>query len=211
LTSVGSDEWEARKAEMVEEALAEAVRLQNFPDGPAKTFDSFDESVKGTAGMVKSARRFAADEGPPILILVGRFGSGKTHIAQAIGRAYVEQGHSARYETAARMLTALRATQAPDSADSLDGWLRWYEEQTVLILDDLGSKDAAETAWARDVVKEIIDHRLESRSRLVITTNLSRPQMDTCMGPRIASRLYENNPKLKTVEMVTVTAGDYRA
>ena len=211
LASVGSEEWEAVKAVRTEEALAETVRLQNFPDGPARTFDSFDVSVKGTASMVESARRFAAEEGPEVLVLVGQFGCGKTHIAQAVGRAYVEQGRSARYEIVARMLTKLRATQAPDSAYSLDDWLRWYEGRTVLILDDLGSKDAAETAWGREVVKEIIDHRLDSRSRLVITTNLSRPLMDRCMGERIASRLYENNPKLKTVEMVTVTAGDYRA
>ncbi|QDE99865.1 hypothetical protein BHS05_30775 [Myxococcus xanthus] len=136
-----------------------------------KTLDGFDFNKKmnrrlvfelATGGFVKR-REDALFLGPP--------GSGKSHIAQALGRAVIQpQGHRVLYREAHHLLEEL-------AESSIDGTRRQkldaLTSAPLRIIDDLGMRKRPATA-AEDLL-ELIMRRYERASTL-ITSN--RPVED---------------------------------
>ena len=103
-------------------------------------------------------------------LFVGPPGSGKSHLAQAIGRAVIHQGYRVLYREAHTLLEEL--------ADAtLDGTRKAYLAELaavpLLIIDDLGMRKLPHTA-AEDLL-ELIMRRYERASTL-LTSN--RPVED---------------------------------
>jgi DNA replication protein DnaC len=70
----------------------------------------------------------------PILFL-GESGTGKTHLATALGMAAASQGHAVRFVSAAQLITEL--VEARDARE-LGRVVGRYSRVEVLILDELG-------------------------------------------------------------------------
>jgi DNA replication protein DnaC len=74
------------------------------------------------------------------VLLVGRTGTGKSHIAQALGHRACRAGHQVLFVSATDMLKQLRAARADGSHDRR---LARFTGVDVLVLDDLGIKALA--------------------------------------------------------------------
>lgn len=100
------------------------------------------------------------------VILIGSYGTGKTHIAIALGVSACRQGKRVRFYTAARLINELLEAQAQLRSGKLEASLAKCD---VIILDELGfvpfSKEGAEALFT------FCSSRYE-RGSLVITTNL---------------------------------------
>ena len=99
------------------------------------------------------------------VLLLGAPGTGKSHLAQAIGRAVIQQGYRVAYREAHALLEEL--------ADAtLDGTRKDYLANLatvpLLIIDDLGMRKLPHTA-AEDLL-ELIMRRYERTSTL-LTSN----------------------------------------
>ncbi len=133
------------------------------------------------------------------LLLQGKFGCGKTHIAAAVANFTVSIGVPTLFITVPDLLDTLRNTyQVPDIT---------FEEQfnevkriPFLILDDFGTQNA--TPWAQEKLFQIINYRYINRLPLVVTTNLGLDQIEE----RISSRLQD--PDL--VARIRIMAPDFR-
>lgn len=97
-------------------------------------------------------------------------GTGKSHLAQAIGQAAIQQGYRVLYREAHRLLEELAEAAIDDTRKQLMDFLT---SVPLLILDDLGMRKLPLTA-AEDLL-EIIMRRYERASTLV-TSN--RPVED---------------------------------
>jgi DNA replication protein DnaC len=154
-----SDELGRRSDRLLERRRKQA----GFRD-PQKTLDNFDFDFNkkmyrslifdlATAAFI-GRREDALFLGPP--------GTGKSHLAQAIGQAAIQQGHRVLYREAHTLLDELA-----DAA--LDGtrreFVEWLVSMPLLILDDLGMRKLPMTA-AEDLL-EIIMRRYERASTLV--------------------------------------------
>jgi DNA replication protein DnaC len=98
-------------------------------------------------------------------LFLGPPGTGKSHLAQAIGQAVIQQGYKVLYRETHTLLDEL----ADASLDgSRKGYIEWIVSLPLLILDDLGMRKLPLTA-AEDLL-EIIMRRYE-RASTIVTSN----------------------------------------
>ncbi len=145
-----------------------------------------------------SARQFATHH-KGWLILQGKYGCGKTHLAAAIANEAVEMGVPTLFITVPDLLDTLRFAYN-DPEFTFEERFEEIRRVPLLILDDFGTQNA--TQWAQEKLFQIVNFRYINRLPLVVTTNLSIDDIE----PRIRSRLQD--PELVT--SVQIHAPDYR-
>ena len=134
------------------------------PDRTLDTFDwSFNKKMNRALVYDLATGRFIAQREDGLFL--GPPGTGKSHLAQAIGRAVLQQGYRVRYREAHVLLEEI--------ADAtLDGTRKTYFADLaavpLLIIDDLGMRKLPHTA-AEDLL-EVILRRYE-RASTVLTSN----------------------------------------
>ncbi len=101
------------------------------------------------------------------LILVGGTGTGKTHLATALGVAAIHAGKRVRFYNAVDMVNQLEKEKAQGRAGSL---ARQLTQMDGVILDELGYLPFPESGGA--LLFHLIS-QLYERTSLIITTNLS--------------------------------------
>jgi DNA replication protein DnaC len=164
-------------------------------------FDNFETSHDQSLDRALRATEAFAEEPRGWLVLVGRVGCGKTHLAAAIKNERDGHGLQTLFKTAPDLLDYLRATYAPDSNVTYDRGFDAIRNTDVLILDDYGAHSS--TPWAQEKLFQLLNHRYNARLPTVITTNqpLDRPPQVAAGAPsqelRILSRL--TDPDLSTV------------
>jgi DNA replication protein DnaC len=136
---------------------------------PGKTLDTFDFDFNKKLDRARifelaTGRFIAAHEDA---LFLGPPGTGKSHLAQAIGHAAIQQGYRVRYSEAHGLLDELAEA-------SVDGSRRekMTELATVplLIIDDLGMRKLPATA-AEDLL-ELVMRRYERASTLLTSNHL---------------------------------------
>ena len=150
---------------------ARRVQQAGFRD-QGKTLDTFDfdfnKKMNRRLVFDLATGRFVAQHEDGLLL--GPPGTGKSHLAQAIGFAVIQQGHRVCYREAHVLLDELADAQL---AGTRKDYLRHVTTVPLLVIDDLGMKRLAHTA-AEDLL-EIVMRRYERASTL-ITSN--RPVED---------------------------------
>jgi len=167
------------------------------------TFANFAER-KGTEDAMEVALDFTVGNSPPIIVFAGPPGSGKTHLLEAIGRQFLDQGRTVRYELVAYLLQRLRSSYNVEADSHV---MEVCYGADVLLLDDLGLEKPSD--WVVEQLTSLIDERWRNNRLLAIGTNENHATIEERLGPRLASRLFDRTSgKSKVVYLVT---GDYRA
>ncbi len=153
------------------------------------------------------ANIFAKNEGPQILVFVGGTGVGKSHLLEAIGRAYLDRGTRVRYELVGELADAFRHASSVKS--EMDPWelLNWYQAFPLLMLDDLGMERT--TDFATEKITTLVEDRIMNGGRLVVATNLDKDDIAEHFSARLASRLFDVSDR-ETTLMIPIAATDYR-
>ena len=172
--------------------LERAATLDNFKPNPA-----YPDLLKARSAV----QDWIDGEGPPILLLAGRRGVGKTHLAEAANLTLELRRLPRRYFTDRSLDLMIRRSFDDDSTDAL---LHELEKERHLIIDDFGT--VARAAAILSLVDDIINLRWErarkTDARTLITTNLAPDEL----APRMRSRL-QDATRARTV---VIAAPDYR-
>jgi DNA replication protein DnaC len=148
-------------------ALAGRIRAAAFP--VAKDFDTYDFSALPSLPKQKMLELARGDwiEQHYNCCLIGNAGTGKTHLATALGLAACRQGKRTRFFTAAGLVTQLEEAQ---QQHRLDRFLGQLDRAELLICDELGYLSFSRAG--AELLFQVFADRYERRS-LLLTSNLA--------------------------------------
>jgi len=169
------------------------TRLERMSNLGALTRFTFDNMVPAgrneESGWFERAYQAARDYAlNPVgwLVFTGSSGSGKTHLAAAIANARVVAGEPALFMVVPDLLDHLRASYEPDENDmGFDQLFEQVRNAPLLILDDVDTGSGS--AWAREKLFQVVNHRFNASLPTVFTTT-TRPQQ---LDERLATRLLD--------------------
>jgi DNA replication protein DnaC len=173
-----------------EKAIYEKRRLQiqetsNLRDLMDKKFSNFDPRVSQEIKEAYQITKKYAQDPYGWLVIMGKTGCGKTHLAAAIANQYLETGASVLFSTVSDLLDHLRATFVPSAEIVYDQLFARMREASLLILDDLGAQQSS--SWANEKLFQLLNYRYNLKIPTVITTNITPGQ--GYIEERIRSRM----------------------
>lgn len=196
----------AWRKQRVDELVSQSGIRKRFQ---GRTFERFIKDTPGRKHAYKIARDYAEQftekarvtgEG---LYIEGNNGTGKTHLAAAIGLYLTEKEYSVVMKTSFDLLDEIKKA-FDDQTRSEHQIMRAYRECDLLIIDDLGKEQC--TDWSMSVLYSIINDRYEAMRPTIITTNFGEQDLISVLTPKdhgsqkieaIISRLTEVNRMLK--------------
>ncbi len=192
---------QARVNEARRQRLIAQSKIEQLAAFQEETFDSFLFWLPGVRQAYELAKQFAET---PVgwLVLAGNNGCGKTHLAVAIAKRCLEDGHTVLFAVVPDLLDQLRSAFAPMAEETFDEEFAKMREVEVLILDDLGSEQS--TGWAIEKLFQLLNYRYNARLATVFTTNKMNLEG---IAPRLRSRLSDRR-LVRTVTLVD--AQDFR-
>jgi DNA replication protein DnaC len=152
------------------------VREAGFP--VIKTLDGFDFTALPSLnkGLVIELARCEYIQKRENLLAVGNSGTGKTHIAIALGLAACHEGHKVSFFTAAGLISAL--TEARDEK-ALLRFRKKLSRRELVIVDEFGYVPFSKTG--AELLFEFFAERYE-RGSVIVTTNLPFDQWTEVLG-----------------------------
>ncbi|MCC6803140.1 MAG: ATP-binding protein [Anaerolineae bacterium] len=186
-------------------------QLSSLPFYAGMTFDNFDTRTalspddRQNLERVFAAARSYAQQPQGWFVLLGNYGSGKTHLAAAIANVQQERGNLVVFITVPDLLDHLRTTFSPGSSVTFDRRFQTVRSVPLLVLDDLSTESA--TMWAKEKLFQLLNHRYVAGLPTVITSSSTVEKIDE----RIRTRLMDR--RLCTIFGITVpsyTSRTYR-
>ena len=148
-------------------AMTKRIKKANFP--VAKTLEEFDFDFQPRldAKLLKSLASCKFIEERGNVLLVGQPGTGKTHLAIALGMKAIERGYSVRFTTIQDLAALLQSAMA---AATTEERIAEFVEPALVILDELGFTPL--DRLLADTFYRVIASRYE-RASLIVTSNKS--------------------------------------
>jgi DNA replication protein DnaC len=157
-------------------AIERRIRQAKFP--VVKTMDSFDflaiPSLNKTMVLELARAEFLARR--ENILLLGNSGTGKTHIALALGLTACQRGHRVRFTTAAALVSELIEARDEKKLLRFQKQIAAYE---LLIVDELGFVPLSKTG--AELLFETLSQRYE-RGSTIITSNLPFQEWTEALG-----------------------------
>lgn len=194
--------------------LGMALRHAGIPERYIdRTLETF-ESRPGTEKAIEAARRVIRDALDPKrkttgMVMIGKAGSGKTHLAVGILRAIAESKSGtdetlslfrSKFVVVPDLLDTLRERISdPQVRDPLPGLI----DAPLIVLDDLGREKPTE--WVTDRLYVLVNARYNAMKPTIVTTNYAPSELARRGYDAMMSRLRDD------AAVITLTASDHRS
>lgn len=163
------------------------------------TFDSFEEMDQETTINKQKALNMARNYykgSKSNEILVGKFGTGKSHLAMAIlNQVNDYKDIKALFVSMDELLRRIKSSfNVLDSSYTEDSMVNTLIEADLLVLDDLGAEVGSvdRNTSATDFNVRVMNGILNGRTNkpTIFTTNLSKKELETVYDGRLVSRMF---------------------
>lgn len=176
---------------LINEQTFDKFDLSYYGDGKIKNLDMTER--ENIEDIVNISINFCKNpENSKNLLFYGTPGLGKTFISSAIAKEMLDKGYTVIYSGASRLFAAYddyRFGRMTDTEDFED-MLKLVYDADLLIIDDLGVEMHGPSSF--QFLFDLINERLLSNKRMIISTNLTMEEISKVYTARITSRLFEN-------------------
>jgi len=193
------DEWVTRQnnayhRRLLQSKLNEQKRLDNYD------FTAQPELDKSIIMEISSCRFINQKQN---VILMGKPGVGKTHLANGLGLKAIKNGHTVQLIHANSLIDQLHRSKADGSYQRI---LRKLSNMDLLILDEVGFKKFPQNGI--DDFFEVIRQRYESGS-IILTTNRKFEDWEQLFGDKVmASAIIDR--LVHHAYIIKITGDSYR-
>lgn len=176
--------------------IGRLIEKQSFDNFSLEYYKDNEDVLRRMERNLKIARDFAENFGEreENLLLIGKTGTGKTHLSTAIARKVIERGYEVLYDSTQNIVAAFEADKFRSGYGSYENQGDKYLECDLLILDDLGTEMV--TQFTVSCLYNLLNTRMNKGLKTVISTNLSPAELQNKYEDRIYSRIVGSGSKI---------------
>jgi DNA replication protein DnaC len=127
------------------------------------------------------------------MVFVGRPGSGKTHLACALGHELCVRGVTVLFSSVADAMREIRETYNGTGRTEAQA-LKTFTRPKLLILDEVGASSGSD--HEKQQLFEIVNRRYSELKNTILISNLELQALNTYLGDRLMDRMREGGGKL---------------
>lgn len=192
-----ADEKAAQKAAAEKKLLKvrELLRCASIPPRfTTRSFDNFRADTDAKSAALKKCKGMADNfeyclQHGTSLLMCGKPGTGKSHLAAAFAVHIINQGRSAVYTSVLKAVRAIKETYRKDSEIHEQEAINALIAPDLLILDEVGVQFGTETE--KMYLFEILNGRYEHVKPTIVISNLTPDEVKVYLGERVIDRLTE--------------------
>ena len=167
-----------------------------------QSFDNFDMEIyadsetrrrmeKIVSGIREFANEFDGKFRGKNLMLMGKTGTGKTHMSTSVARVVISKGYSVIYDSAQNIINDFENDRFHSGYGRQETVSDKYLECDLLIIDDLGTEFT--TPFSVSCLYNIFTTRRNRGLSTIVSTNLSAEDIMKKYDDRICSRIIGND------------------
>lgn len=153
------------------------------------TFDNYVVENEKQRNARIQAKAYAEDFGKNFggFIFSGAPGTGKNHLAAAIGNHLVGSCKSVLVVTVAELMSRTKSTYRQGSKESEEDIINKLCSVDLLVLDDVGVQHGTNNEEV--VIFQIVDRRTSNKKPVGMLTNLNHAELTKLLGVRVIDRM----------------------
>lgn len=157
------------------------------------SFENYRVENEGQRKALEDAREYADQFGKSIASFVfsGRPGTGKNHLAAAIGNSLILQGKSVLIMTVADIMSTMKGTFSGANTMTEERLLHDLSTVDLLVIDEIGMQ--TESRYEKVIINQIVDRRSSSKRPTGMLSNLNHEGMNSLLGERVMDRMRLGN------------------
>lgn len=185
--------WERKRN--LDYRLGSSAIPKRFVD---KSFEGYQADSEGQKRALKVCKEYVDYfddhfKAGRCLMMVGRPGTGKTHLSAAIANSVMRSGDwTAIYRPLGSVLHAIRDTYSSEATKTEGQIIAALVSADLLIIDEIGASKEKPSDFELSTIFAIINGRYEDLKPTVIVSNLPPRELPAAMGERCTDRLREN-------------------
>ncbi|CAL4317868.1 DNA replication protein DnaC [Buchnera aphidicola (Neophyllaphis podocarpi)] len=164
------------------------------------SFDNYKIENKGQKRALEAAKKYAKEFNGNIasFIFSGRPGTGKNHLASAIGNHLILNGKNVLIVTVADLMSNMKGTFNGNSNITEENLLNNLSNVDLLMIDEIGIQ--TESRYEKVIINQIVDRRSSSKRPTGMLSNLDYKGMKSLLGERVIDRMRLGNSLWITFE-----------
>ncbi|XRX43122.1 MAG: DNA replication protein DnaC [Buchnera aphidicola (Tetraneura sorini)] len=164
------------------------------------SFDNYQIQHEGHRKVVNSAKKYAEEFNSNIasFIFSGRPGTGKNHLASAIGNYLILHGKTVLIVTVADLMSNMKNTFNNASRTTEEKLINTLSTVDLLMIDEIGMQ--TESRYEKVIINQIVDRRSSSKRSTGMLSNLDHKGMTALLGERVIDRMRLGNSLWLTFE-----------